>query len=246
MYKIDLELQTLTPLWTGAIETGKMQRIQESGILGSLRWWYEAIIRGLGGTICNPTSDDDRCPQNDDSYCPICELFGATGKSRGFRLTLAGGDYLFPPSSGHTRIHIVAPEGATGWHLGVPFLATNDQPVRGRFVSLRGDNAIDEIAIVVALISNWGGLGTKTQHGWGTVRTVLKRRDGSTLTPNIDALASRFPGEQNNDRGLPSLSNMFFCRLYLHEDIADDWWKAQEGALWKSISPPFASTTARV
>ena len=33
-----LELTTLTPIWTGGVETGKMDRIHETGIIGSLRW----------------------------------------------------------------------------------------------------------------------------------------------------------------------------------------------------------------
>ena len=43
-----IRLRTLTPLWTGGVETGKMDRIHETGIIGSLRWWYETLVRGLG------------------------------------------------------------------------------------------------------------------------------------------------------------------------------------------------------
>lgn len=40
--------QALTPLWTGGVETGKVDRIHETGILGSMRWWMEALVRGVG------------------------------------------------------------------------------------------------------------------------------------------------------------------------------------------------------
>ncbi len=50
---LKLELKTLTPLWTGGI--GTMDRIHETSIIGSLRWWYEAIVRGLGGNVCDTT-----------------------------------------------------------------------------------------------------------------------------------------------------------------------------------------------
>jgi CRISPR-associated protein Cmr1 len=46
---MELLLTTLTPLWSGGVAKGEMDRIHETGILGSLRWWYEAIVRGLGG-----------------------------------------------------------------------------------------------------------------------------------------------------------------------------------------------------
>lgn len=45
---MQIKIQTLTPLWTGGVD-GKMDRIHETGIIGSMRWWYEAIVRGLGG-----------------------------------------------------------------------------------------------------------------------------------------------------------------------------------------------------
>ncbi|MBK9094822.1 MAG: type III-B CRISPR module RAMP protein Cmr1 [Anaerolineae bacterium] len=44
---LNITIRTLTPLWTGGVD-GAMDRIHETGILGSLRWWYEAIVRGLG------------------------------------------------------------------------------------------------------------------------------------------------------------------------------------------------------
>ena len=50
---LSIRVHTLTPLWTGGVD-GTMDRIHETGILGSLRWWYESIVRGLGGSACNP------------------------------------------------------------------------------------------------------------------------------------------------------------------------------------------------
>ncbi|MCW5850781.1 MAG: type III-B CRISPR module RAMP protein Cmr1 [Anaerolineae bacterium] len=45
---MEIQLRTLTPIWTGGVE-GTSDRLHESGLLGSLRWWYEAVVRGLGG-----------------------------------------------------------------------------------------------------------------------------------------------------------------------------------------------------
>ncbi len=55
----DIRIKTLTPLWTGGVD-GKADRIHETGLLGSLRWWYEAIVRGLGGTACDPSEGECR------------------------------------------------------------------------------------------------------------------------------------------------------------------------------------------
>ena len=102
-----IEVKTLTPLWTGDIN-GECSKIKETSIIGSLRWWYEAIVRGLDGYACNPASQnkEDRCRLDydkfskavdsgkrtqetlDEQICPVCQLFGCTGWSRRFRLEI--------------------------------------------------------------------------------------------------------------------------------------------------------------
>lgn len=81
---MEIRLKTLTPLWTGGVDQ-TCDRLHETGLIGSLRWWYEALVRGLGGYACDPTSDD-RCPEKDGKHCAACELFGCTGWARKFRL----------------------------------------------------------------------------------------------------------------------------------------------------------------
>ncbi|MCU0527871.1 MAG: type III-B CRISPR module RAMP protein Cmr1, partial [Elainella sp. Prado103] len=46
---MEINVKTLTPLWTGGADAGKCDRIHETGILGSLRWWMEVLVRGMGG-----------------------------------------------------------------------------------------------------------------------------------------------------------------------------------------------------
>ena len=86
MNELKITVRTLTPLWTGGVD-GTCDRLHETGLIGSLRWWYEAIVRGLGGYACDPTSED-RCPDKDGNHCVVCELFGCTGWARKFRLQL--------------------------------------------------------------------------------------------------------------------------------------------------------------
>ncbi|MFZ5909633.1 MAG: type III-B CRISPR module RAMP protein Cmr1 [Chloroflexota bacterium] len=81
---MQITLKTLTPLWTGGVD-GTTDRLHETGLIGSLRWWYEALVRGLGGYACDPRSDD-RCPDKDGNHCVVCELFGCTGWARKFRV----------------------------------------------------------------------------------------------------------------------------------------------------------------
>jgi CRISPR-associated protein Cmr2 len=85
---MEIRLKTLTPLWTGGVEAGKCDRIHETGILGSLRWWMEVLVRGVGGNVCDPTEQkclyDPQKPNN--NLCDVCQIFGATGWRRRFRL----------------------------------------------------------------------------------------------------------------------------------------------------------------
>jgi len=81
---MEIQLRTMTPLWTGGVDQ-TCDRLHETGLIGSLRWWYEALVRGLGGYACDPTGEE-RCPDKDGKRCAACELFGCTGWARKFRL----------------------------------------------------------------------------------------------------------------------------------------------------------------
>jgi CRISPR type III-B/RAMP module RAMP protein Cmr1 len=82
--------QALTDIWTG--EAGRREgRLIPTGLLGSIRWWFEVLVRGLGGKACDPTLPGVRCPASSKTpsepghHCVVCELFGCTGWARKFR-----------------------------------------------------------------------------------------------------------------------------------------------------------------
>ncbi len=100
-------------MWTGGAERNS-RRPRETGLLGSLRWWYEGIVRGMGGHVCDATADEagKRCILKQekeeslekalDRLCVACQLFGCTGWRRRFRLEvdgLEGQDLFFVASS---------------------------------------------------------------------------------------------------------------------------------------------------
>lgn len=74
------EFHALTKVWTGNIN-GKPNRLITTGLLGSIRWWFEVVVRGLGGAPCDPSNT--KCI--DREHCVACELFGCTGWARKFR-----------------------------------------------------------------------------------------------------------------------------------------------------------------
>jgi CRISPR-associated protein Cmr1 len=88
-------LRALTDIWTGDADC-KGERLINSGLLGSIRWWLEVLVRGLGGSACDPSHHDDNkskpCPNEaikdplkPGHHCVVCELFGCTGWARKFR-----------------------------------------------------------------------------------------------------------------------------------------------------------------
>src|SRR5690606_14157392 len=75
------ELQALTDIWTGDVN-GKASSLIPTGLLGSIRWWFEVLVRGLGGAPCDPSSKQKTCSA--EHHCVVCELFGCTGWARKF------------------------------------------------------------------------------------------------------------------------------------------------------------------
>lgn len=83
----DYHIKALTDIWTGDLN-GKPDRTITTGLLGSVRWWCEVLVRGLGGHACDPTRDGNRCPDKEGKHCVVCELFGCTGWARKFRFEI--------------------------------------------------------------------------------------------------------------------------------------------------------------
>ncbi|RLB13074.1 MAG: type III-B CRISPR module RAMP protein Cmr1 [Deltaproteobacteria bacterium] len=99
------KLKALTDIWTGGVKD--KEHLHLTGIRGSIRWWYEALVRAYGGYACDPTDKDHRCKlqhsdlrnrlkehNNDlqkalnDLICPACQFFGCTGWSAKFALRI--------------------------------------------------------------------------------------------------------------------------------------------------------------
>jgi len=85
------ELKALTDIWTGD-HAGKPDRLITTGLLGSIRWWCEVIVRGLGGGACDPSNTQARCFDRQGRRCVVCELFGCTSWARKFRFDVLGPD----------------------------------------------------------------------------------------------------------------------------------------------------------
>ncbi len=194
---MELKVRTLTPLWTGDVD-GRCNRIKETGIIGSLRWWYEAVVRGLGGYACDPTSDS-RCELSGkektheerlDKLCPACFLFGCGGWKRRFRLDIN-------PSiqNSNVPIHFRTTLKPNQKWLGRIFHGNETSggeydldsvnvyywdEFKDVFSFLVTDNhrdhILNQLGGLISFISEYGFAGAKPQHGFGQIEVFNRIR----------------------------------------------------------------------
>ena len=87
MQKNTLKVNVLTPVWTGNADM-MPNGLKMSGIIGSMRYIFESLIRREGGHTCDITGDPKkRCNyEKDKNICPACAVFGCTGWARTFKI----------------------------------------------------------------------------------------------------------------------------------------------------------------
>ncbi|ASQ90549.1 type III-B CRISPR module RAMP protein Cmr1 [Prosthecochloris sp. GSB1] len=216
---VSIPLQTLTPLWTGGAQAGVVDRIHETGIIGSLRWWFEILVRSVGGKVLSPHEailklEDYKAlnaGQKKDpvklKQCGLCDvslIFGATNWKRKFRLEIE--DHT---SDIHLRnISVNTGSGQPAkWFFKGPAREGN---LTLKIIPLTRDRNLFDPAIIeglVKFISDWGGFGARNQMGFGIVKPErhLDTRPLYDYLMRID--------ECTYNRQLPSLGNMFFARI---------------------------------
>ncbi len=226
-----LHIKTLTPLWTGGVLPGQMDRIHETGIIGSLRWWFEAIMRGLEGDVCDPTSDN-RCPRSrngKDEFCSVCQVFGATGQRRKFRLSLGDGEALFKDNARDIlipsgRIHTRSQLRAGGWYLMSNSVMGDEIPLR--IISLAATDVSIHLRPVFSLIDRHAAIGAKVSSGYGVLRFC---ENGQPIqVQSLSDLSSRpQPARQHT---LPDIRDCFFAKIRFQTPTANpSWWQNVRG-----------------
>jgi CRISPR-associated protein Cmr1 len=214
---MEFTIKTLTPIWTGGVETGQMDRLHETGIIGSLRWWYEAIVRGLGGWACDPSQGsciyDEKKPNN--GLCDVCQVFGATGWRRRFRLVVQDDQMreqpvTHPIKAGRSYQDNRGNTRTPTWYFQNP-------PQAGQFSiqiqSLQPEFSVETIQGLIQFVTDWAALGARPQMGFGVVEITSERLDSNPFN------TLELTGNGSDER-LPSLQNMFFARIQ-HPNATD-------------------------
>ena len=176
---MEIKIKALTPIWTGGVDA-RPDRLHETGIIGSMRWWYEAIVRGLGGYACDPTSGDKdkRCElsgkeKNDEErrkkMCPVCYLFGCGGWKRSFQLEVTNNGKTIP----FQLATLDKQKEFNHWWLSQIFenMLGTILPfgeVILDFELIRSSETVkQQLKALLSIIASLGGIGAKTQYGFG-------------------------------------------------------------------------------
>lgn len=210
--KIDeIKLETITPLWTGNADR-KCDRIQATGLIGSLRWWYEVIVRGLGGWACDPSKSECHYDANKPhgGICDACRVFGATGWKRRFGLLVRS------DVNSETRNREVCatdnrpsrrdrnrnsvwyfPPGQAG-NLTLRFQVAPDLP-------------IEVLLGLLHLIERHGALGAKAQVGYGLIKVASAPTfDKGAFLKHFEKMSD----PHNMGIGLPALDEFVFIASF--------------------------------
>lgn len=214
-----VKIKPLTPMWTGDVNKN-CKYLRETGILGSLRWWYEAVVRGLGGTACDPTNS--KCEGK--KHCDACELFGCTGWARKFRLEVnhSDVDFVVPMIEIGTR-EMRKIRGSDKYLKRTSSGCMTDGTIDLAFVPLRDitDYERSLLSKTFEVIEKYGALGARISQGNGLIKIVENQFPGQVLP-----LSKLSKTRQTND---VSIDN--FCSLRMHlvfsneiSNIIDKFW----------------------
>ncbi|SNR89491.1 type III-B CRISPR module RAMP protein Cmr1 [Desulfurobacterium atlanticum] len=244
--EVKIAFKTLTPLWTGDAE-GKSEKLKLTGIIGSLRWWFEALVRGMGYYACDSTSDN-KCKVEiknpgdigkiHEKMCPVCFLFGATGWKSRFSLNIEN-DNLKKPYDGKVVVKL---NDGNGWHYEAGLMG--DATLIFQYDEFYLSKDLNEVfpsilKILLYLIQEYGMLGAKTSMGYGVARfktadNELSIKDGNwkNFTNYLALFDNKFNPEQINDterkrkiennlKNLPNLKDMFFVKFKIDGEFKE-------------------------
>lgn len=234
MREYSVEIKPLTPLWTGD-ENRRSETLRETGVLGSLRWWYEALIRGLGGSACDPTTNS-KCEGK--NHCDACELFGCTGWSRKFVLHIEALNESFAP------FIITEPSGSKKpYFLGYYDSSGKTYKRNGgllgeyKLVFYSEEDKLGLIKLLLKIAAEWG-LGAGVQKGFGIVHIEDKINFS-----NVELFINQdFSQEKNYRLPLPRIDQFFFYRIPFKNESIPRIREIVSSSIYKTKNDPLNET----
>lgn len=218
-------LSFLTPLWT-ADASKTTRRAVGTGLIGGLRWWYETLVRGLGGWACDPSDANTRCPPGGTAatpqdLCPACQLFGATGWARTFTLALDDHTQTRYPPTGRDRVktdggRLNRDDKPSAWY----FPPGRSDGLTLTLLPRRPDDS-ETIPLLLGLlefIRRNAALGAKTGLGYGLFAWESVPAELPAAQEWVQNLAARAAAGRRGPSGCwPNLQEMFFAEVKLKQ-----------------------------
>ncbi|MCF2138075.1 MAG: type III-B CRISPR module RAMP protein Cmr1 [Candidatus Thorarchaeota archaeon] len=163
--KHELSIHAVTPIWTGGIQSQSQKSgknlLRQTGLIGSLRWWFEALLRGLDIETCHHHErhivDSKAGIDPEELTCQSCAIFGTTGLQRQFRLHLDVTDYD-PP----WRSLQICPNGHShGWYFPKGYIGKLNLAISGF------QQSVIPVVALLYFLERFGSLGARTTLGCG-------------------------------------------------------------------------------
>lgn len=240
---ISIPLKTLTPIWTGGASTGKVDRLRETGIIGSMRWWFEVLVRGVGGCVNDPNDPKNSGLDVDafnklsqaekhDRYCllkaglcDVSRIFGTTNWKRQFRLQVI--DSTIPDENIAEEIYLDDKRYQKLDRQGNLVTVTpkwffrgdlEDMPREGdftlRIVPLSVDFDPAIIKGLIQFIADWAALGARAQMGFGVIEMNRERLNSKPLFDHLKGLhGAHVYPNYLAPPNYPSLDDFFFAKI---------------------------------
>lgn len=175
-YTLKITFKTLTPVFTGD-EQAACDRLRETGLLGSLRFWGRALARGLGHKVWGDSNGGEQEFKSIDdlkNLDPATLLFGCTGWKKMFQMNIQAPYDNKIRQSG--RPHV--PATRHGWYLSPGLLLpwTKDVQIQHHFRKIpQGYEAFEKeaygfLALVWQMIDRFGAVGAHQGWGYGLIK----------------------------------------------------------------------------
>lgn len=261
-----LKFKTRTPIWTGDAKK-ECLKLHETSLIGSLRWWFEIVVRGLGGRACDPTAkgeadEGNACSFDAEKYekawrngqgslpaaalaglCPACQVFGATGWRKIFRLEVDNSD-LCPTMDGPSRGLLIPSGRCTGSRMGGWYVLPAQH---GRFAvrlhlarEYEGEWYLPVLITTLKLMEHWGAIGAKETGGYGVFSLtdvpeylLTEENPFAHSQEEHDTLLTTKHWDC-----LPGLTDFFFAKVKLRPQ-KEKWWQGfKEVELALAPDPP--------
>ncbi len=229
---MQIRIRTLTPIWSGDVNR-QCTRLRETSIIGSLRWWFEALVRGFGGYACDPTSSE-KCEYryNTNDICAVCELFGTTGWAKRFKFEIKQSFRQIYEDS------LVIGGSSRNWYYPSGLISCNSVlnmleqilPFELKDKDSENPNQENDLVkhifnVLFTFISNWGMIGGKTAIGYGAVR--FEDESGNSLKASNEDIKRFFKYLEKKEKlgkdakNAPRIDEMFFARFKINEECID-------------------------